>query len=91
MIWRGYCDYTYATCMRCGRKVPLEEMAWNDGLLVCYTYHDVDRNVNGAFEMAVANITSQDRQELQPDPKLVTPSDPLGDIQRISASAGSYS
>ncbi len=88
MIWRGYCDYVYSTCQRCGRKVPLSEMKWQDGKLVCYTYNDVDRNVNGAFEMAIANVTSQNRHELEPEPKLVTPSDPFGDIQQISASAG---
>lgn len=88
MIWRGDCDYTYCTCMRCGRKVPLEECEWQDGLLVCRTYDDVDRNVNGAFEMAVANRAAENRHELEPDPKLVTPTDPYNDIQQISASAG---
>lgn len=88
MIQRHDCEVVYATCQRCWRKVPLSEMTWRDGLLVCYLYSDVDRNVNGAFEMAVANVTSQNRNELEPDPKLVTPTDVYGDIQRISASAG---
>jgi hypothetical protein len=88
-LWRSYCEVTYFTCMRCQVKWPIEDMAWNAGLLVCLR-RCYDRNVNGAFEMAEVREVTRDRQELVPDPKLVHPKDVLDDINHISASAGTY-
>jgi hypothetical protein len=89
-LWRGYCEETYTTCGRCGRKVPISDCSWDAGLLVCTMYNCKDRNINGAFEVAVAQEASRDRQELVPDPKLVNPADVSLQINHISASAGSY-
>ena len=85
---RGYCQYTYTTCAISQRKAPIEECVWVGGFLVWKQY--ADRNVNGAFEYAVAREASMDRQELTPDPKLIHPKDILLDIEHISASAGTY-
>jgi hypothetical protein len=89
MIWRGYLEHTYFTCMRCQQKWPIEEMQWDDGLLVC-TYRCKDAAINGAFEYRVAQEVSKDCQELQPDPKLINPVDPASQIETISAVAGGF-
>lgn len=88
MIWRGYCDWTYTTCARCQRKVPIEECSWDAGLLVCKVYNCKDRDVNGSFEFEMSRQCSIDRQELTPDPKLVNPVDVLSQIEHVSARAG---
>lgn len=85
---RNYCSVTYTTCQLSQRKAPIEECVWIGGFLVWKEY--ADRNVNGAFEYAVAREASMDRQELVPDPKLIHPKDILLDITNISASAGTY-
>ena len=85
---RGYCEYTYTTCQISQRKAPIEECVWKGGFLVWDRY--ADRNVNGAFEYAMAQEASRDRQELTPDPKLIHPKDVLLDISNISASAGTF-
>jgi hypothetical protein len=70
--------------------VPLEDCSWDNGLLVCNMYGCKDRNVNGAFEMAETREVARDRQELVPDPKLINPTDPIEQLNHISASAGTY-
>ena len=90
MIWRGYCTYTYSTCMRCQQKYPIEMMQWDAGLLVCVP-RCKDGAINGAFELRMAREASKDRQELVPDPKLVHPVDPLTQMETLPASAGIYS
>ena len=87
MIWRGYNDYTYYTCMRCQQKYPMEMMSWDAGLLVCIP-RCKDRDVNGSFEFEMARQCSIDRKELTPDPKLVSPTDVLFQIEHVSARAG---
>ena len=90
MILRGYCEFTYHTCQRCQRKVPLSECEWDGGLLVCRTYGCKDGAINGSLELRWAREASQDRNELVPDPKLINPVDPLVQLETISASAGTY-
>lgn len=90
MIWRGECEFTYTTCQRCQRKVPLSECEWDVGLLVCRTYGCKDVAANGSLELRWAREASQDRNELVPDPKLINPVDPLTQLETISASAGTY-
>jgi len=90
MIWRGYLDYTYTTCDRCQRKVPIEDCSWDAGLLVCKVYNCKDRDVNGSFEYAMAKQCSIDTRELTPDPKLVNPTDVLFQVEHVSARAGTY-
>jgi hypothetical protein len=90
MIWRGYNDYVYVQCMRCERKVPIEDCNWCDGLLVCHFYGCYDRVINGSFELRVAREASRDRQELVPDPKLVNPIDPILQLENVPSSAGTW-
>lgn len=89
MIWRGFCTYTYFTCMRCQQKFPVEQMSWDNGLLVC-NERCKDHAINGSFEYRMQREASQDRQELVPDPKIVQPVDPLTQIDTLPATAGVY-
>jgi hypothetical protein len=88
VIWRGYCEYVYTTCMRCNRKVPLSDCSWCDGLLVDHIYGCYDRVIDGSFELREAREASRDRNELQPDPKLINPIDPILQLENVPASAG---
>jgi hypothetical protein len=88
MIWRGFNEHTYYTCMRTGRKWPIADMSWDNGLLVCND--EKDGAIDGSFEYRMANECSRDRQELIPDPKLVNPIDPFSQIDTLPASAGIY-
>lgn len=92
MFWRGYCDYTYTTCARCQRKVPIESCQWDAGLLVCdqTLYGCKDTAINGSFEFRMAREASRDRQELVPDPKLIHPIDVSQQLDNLPASVGSY-
>lgn len=89
MIWRGHCDYVYYTCQRCQQKWPIEDMSWDNGLLVC-NERCVDGSINGALEYNWAIEAGKDRQELVPDPKLINPVDPRTQINTLPASSGSY-
>ena len=88
MIWRGYLEYTYTTCSRCQRKVPISMCQWDNGLLVCKVYDCLDRLINGTFEFGVVNQAKLDRLELRPDEKLTHPEDVMLQIQRVGANAG---
>lgn len=90
MIFRGYCEFVYTTCGRCQRKVPISECAWDNGILVCKVYNCKDVAINGSLEMRWARECSQDRQELQPDPKLVNPVDPSMQIENVPATSGGF-
>jgi hypothetical protein len=88
-ILRNYCEVTYYTCMRCQQKWPIEDMSWDNGLLVC-NYRCKDVSVNGALEFGWAKEASRDRQELVPDEKLIHPVDPRTQIETLPASSGTY-
>jgi len=92
MRWRGFCDYTYTTCARCQRKVPIADCAWDAGLLVCTDslYGCKDKAINGSFEFREAREASKDRQELVPDEKLIHPVDVSAQLENLPASAGTY-
>jgi len=92
MIWRGYMEYTYVTCARCERKVPVEMCEWDAGLLVCTNevYGCKDVSINGALELRWAREVVLDRQELVPDPKMVNPVDVASQMENIPASSGTY-
>jgi len=92
MRWRGFGDYTYTTCARCQRKVPIADCAWDAGLLVCTDslYGCKDKAINGSFEFREAREVSRDRQELVPDPKLIHPVDVSAQLENLPASAGTF-
>lgn len=89
MIWRGFCDFTYFTCQRCNRKMPLSLMEWDNGLLVCSDTCK-DGAILGSLEFNWAVEASRDRQELVPDPKLIHPVDPGTQLPTLPASSGVY-
>ena len=84
----------YFTCMRCQRKVPISEMQWDNGLLVCAKgngrYCTADGAINGSFEMKMAKEAGVDKKEYQPETKLVSPVDPTQQIETLPASSGTY-
>jgi hypothetical protein len=84
----------YFTCMRCNHKVPIDKMVWDAGLLVCAPteglYCKADGAINGSLELRWAREVGRDRQELQPEPKLIDPVDPALQIETIPASSGTY-
>lgn len=86
MIWRGAGDYTYFTCQRTNYKWPVEDMSWDNGLLVCNWAKD--GAINGSFEFRTAIEAARDRRELVPDPKIINPADPSQQLFNLSASAG---
>jgi hypothetical protein len=90
VIWRGYNEYTYVTCARCQRKVPVEQCEWDAGRLVCHTYNCKDRDIIGSKELRWAEEASLDTKEWQPHPKIVNPTDVRLDIEHVSANAGTY-
>jgi len=88
MIWRSYMEATYFTCQRSQQKWPIEDMVWDNGLLVCR--HLADGAINGSLEFNWAIEASKDRQELVPDPKLIHPIDPSTQLPTLPASSGVY-
>jgi len=74
--------------MRTGRKWPIADMSWDNGLLVCND--EKDGAINGSFEFRMTREVSRDREELVPDPKLINPVDPFSQLDTLPASAGSY-
>ena len=69
---RGRLQYKYHYCGRCGRRVPLEEMRWEAGVLVCKTNDCQDTMLpqerDAMMDRAVMN--AQASREDQPDPKI---------------------
>lgn len=76
--WRsvltGPCHY----CARCGSRVPISDMVWQYGLLLCQKWDCVDKGNDGLpligqREMVVAQAlenVSINSNELMPNPKL---------------------
>jgi hypothetical protein len=86
MILRGCGDYVYFTSMRTNRKWPVEDMAWDNGLLVAN--HEKDGAINGSFEFRMAIEAQRDRRELVPDHKIINPTDPSQQLFNLPASSG---
>jgi hypothetical protein len=88
VIWRGYMEHIYFTSMRSNYKWPIEDMSWDNGLLVCNW--EKDGSINGALEYNWAVEAAKDRNELVPAPKLIHPIDPRMQINTLPASSGTY-
>ena len=82
-LWRGDREYVYHICSRCNRRMPLSEMSWQYGLLVCQWSDCIDTAVIGSRDLAVARAMTVDRKELQPDPKLYNVKDPAADLNTV--------
>lgn len=74
-LWRSQKRNVYYVCQRCGRRQPLAKMQWQNGILVCNVTDCIDSMIIGQRDMAVAREVGVDRHELEPDAKLVNPSD----------------
>lgn len=72
-LWRSQQTNVYETCMRCGRRQPLSEMDWQNGILICRVTDCLDTAIVGSRDLAVSKAVAIDRKELTPDPKLVHP------------------
>lgn len=79
-LWRAFKKNVYFTCMRCGTREPLSRMKWQYGLLLCSTFDCIDKAVTGARDVAVAKTVAINRHELEPEPKLVTPTPAKDDL-----------
>jgi hypothetical protein len=69
--------------------MPLGEMRWQYGLLVCQWSDCIDTAVVGSRDLEVARQVAIDRHELQPDPKLVEVGDPTTDLDAVPFDHGS--
>lgn len=71
-------DYHY--CARCGSRVQIGEMVWQRGLLLCKKWDCQDFGNHGNFligqrESNIAAVLEVPTHELQPNDKLITPSE----------------
>lgn len=73
----------YFDCMRCGCTRPLSCMRWQNGQLFCYTGGCVDTAIIGSRDLNVARAVAVDRHELQPDPKITTPTSRQNDMLEV--------
>jgi hypothetical protein len=87
-LWRSEGEQVYHVCARCSRRMPLSEMVWQLGLLVCNWSDCIDTAVVGSRDLAVARAVMVDRKELQPDPKLIHVKDPMLDLNDVPLPQG---
>ena len=81
----------YFTCMRCEHKVPISEMTWDNGRLVCRDFYcTADRAIQGSLELRWAREVQLDRRERVPEEKLINPVDPAMQLETVPASSGVY-
>ena len=71
---------SYHYCARCGSRVPIADMQWQRGLLVCNNteWDCLDTGTNaliGQREANIARVLEIPSTELMPDPKLTQPTD----------------
>lgn len=81
-LYRSQRANVYHLCMRCEDRYPLSQMAWQNGKLLCLA-KCYDRGVNpivGTRDIKVARAVSLNRHEMEPDPKLTTPSERRADV-----------
>lgn len=80
--WRSKLEGPCHFCARCGSRVPIADMEWQYGLLLCKKWDCVDYGNDGlyligqreaAINNALENISNE--RELMPDPKLTEPSE----------------
>ena len=88
MIWRN--GGVYYTCQRTNHKWPVDDMSWDNGLLV--RNESKDNAINGSLELAWAREAQRtpETKELQPVPKLIQPVDPKQQMNTLPATSGSY-
>lgn len=73
---RSFLENPYHFCARCGSRVHIKDMVWQEGLLLCKKWDCVDYGTYpliGQRESAIAHALEVPSQELMPDPKLLEP------------------
>lgn len=78
-LWRSQRTNVYHECQRCGVRMPLDKMRWQNGKLVCFVNGCVDAAIIGSRDLNVARQVAVNRHELEPDKKLTTPVDRRND------------
>jgi hypothetical protein len=75
----------YAYCFRSGIKSNLDDMIWEQGMLVSPEFSDTVTGGNfgllGSRDADIARHISQDTSDLQPHPKLSEPNQPDEDVE----------
>ena len=70
-FWRSFHQAVYHTCQRCGFRQKLEDMKWQNGILICGNAKCIDTAIIGSHEINVARAVAVNRHEFEPDRKLV--------------------
>jgi hypothetical protein len=75
---RNFKQVQYHYCARCGSRVPIQEMQWQRGLLLCKQWDCVDYGNHGNYltgqrEANIGRVLEIPSRELQPNEKLMTP------------------
>ncbi len=78
-LWRAQHTNVYHFCQRCGTRQRLQDMRWQNGILVCNFYNDVDTAIVGSRDINVARAVAVWRHELEVDRKLTEPVDRKND------------
>lgn len=69
---RDYHDGPWHYCARCDKKKLIDsELTWQRGKLLCDEC--LDKNLIGDREVEIAQVLSDGKEELSPDPKLRDP------------------
>ena len=70
---RDASDGPWAYCARCDRKMLIDvELGWQRGKLICFQFC-WDNMLIGDREVIIAQVLSDGKEELAPDPKLREP------------------
>lgn len=77
---RNWHSTSYHYCARCGSRCQLKDMEWQRGLLLCKKWDCLDYGNHGNFligqrESEVAATLEIPTHELQPNEKLITPTE----------------
>jgi hypothetical protein len=74
----------YHYCFRSGIKSNLDDMVWEQGMLVSPEFSDTQSGGNfgllGSRDADIANRIKQNTSDLQPHPKLYQPNEPDEDV-----------
>lgn len=82
-LWRSQLQNVYSICARCGTRMPLSKLRWQNGILVCDFYNCTDTAIIGKRDLDVARAVQVDRHEMEVDRKLTEPIDRKDDLDDI--------
>jgi hypothetical protein len=82
-LWRSQLTNVYHECQRCGVRMPLAKMTWQNGILVCSVDDCIDKEIIGQHELNVSREIAIYRHELEPDKKLTEPVERKNDATQV--------